>query len=413
MAKSQLSQNMFTFKTTLFFHKHAVHKTNGTVSIYLRLYVSSPGQYEEDHVPLKIRWDHDKIDREACQLLPRFKGDTDVNDYNMVIMTERGKLNNIAKVYRLREKLLTMNSLKRELRYLDKRRSLVAYMLERRKELYNKREISEQTSKNYGNTINKVERFNADTRFDEINHAWMKDFRGHLKKLDLKPNTIWTTIKDVKSFLRIANEEAMIYVDQDAIDFENKYTKTPTTFLNRVELNRLINLPKTYPLSEIESVVHRAFLFSCFTSLRISDIYAANKSWMLSDNFLLFTMRKNIQRAPKTIKIPIIPIAKKLINESLNQFFTLPTQQEYNRTLKDLAAKSNITKRLTSHVGRHTFGYLFMTSVGDLYALKDILGHSRIDTTERYAHIDEEYKLEQAMKIQEGLAEFSRSGFLG
>jgi site-specific recombinase XerD len=30
------------------------------------------------------------------------------------------------------------------------------------------------------------------------------------------------------------------------------------------------------------------------------------------------------------------------------------------------------------------------------------MGHSKIATTERYAHIDEEYELEQTLKIQEG-----------
>jgi site-specific recombinase XerD len=95
-------------------------------------------------------------------------------------------------------------------------------------------------------------------------------------------------------------------------------------------------------------------------------------------------------------------MAKQFIDEALNQFFTLPTTQEYNRTLKDLANMADIKKKIHSHVGRHTFGYLFMTTVGDIYALKNIMGHSKIATTERYAHIDEEYELEQTLKIQEG-----------
>ncbi|NQD71324.1 tyrosine-type recombinase/integrase [Sphingobacterium shayense] len=114
-------------------------------------------------------------------------------------------------------------------------------------------------------------------------------------------------------------------------------------------------------------------------------------------------MQKNKDRRPKTIKIPIAPMAIEFIHDSIsNKLFNLPTQQEYNRTLKDIAIKVGINKRITSHVGRHTFGYLFMTAVGDIYALKEIMGHSKIETTQRYAHLDEEYKLEQVMKMQGG-----------
>lgn len=176
---------------------------------------------------------------------------------------------------------------------------------------------------------------------------------------------------------------------------------TPTTYLKRDEIQRLINL-QNEPLKEIERNVLRAFLFQCFTSLRISDVYKANKKWMMSETMIIFTMQKNIDRAPKTIKIPIIPIAKAFINETLSQFFSLPTEQEYNRTLKDLARMADIKKNLHSHVGRHTFGYLFMTAVGDIYALKQIMGHTKITTTERYAHIDDDYEFAQAIKIQEG-----------
>src|SRR3546814_971123 len=93
-------------------------------------------------------------------------------------------------------------------------------------------------------------------------------------------------------------------------------------------------------------------------------------------------------------------MAKALIDESLKEFFQLPSEQEYNRTLKELAAKADIRKNLTSHVGRHTFGYLYMTRVGNLFALKEIMGHSSIVTTQRYAHLDDEYDFNQMLKLR-------------
>lgn len=392
---------MFKFSTTLHVWKSRVKK-NGYSSLYLQVYIAYPGTKDRDYFKLNLEWPFDKIDFDNAMLLPRHKGDPDVNDYNMIILTERAKFNEIAKVYRLANRSLSIKELKREMIFADSNKSVVGYFELRRKELYRRRQITEQTYKNYGGTIGRIKEFQFDVRFDQINKKWMDRFKAYLKKEKNSHNTIWTRIKDVKSLLRVANEEATIHVDQAAIDYENRYIETPVTYLNRDELQKLINLLRSHTLVDQDENVLKAFLFSCFTSLRISDIYEANQSWMLSDNFLLYTMVKNRMRKPKTIKIPIAPIAKEFISTTLNQFFKLPTQQEYNRTLKDIAFLAGIKKRLTSHVGRHTFGYLFMTSVGDIFALKEIMGHSKIETTQKYAHLDEEYKLEQVLKMQEG-----------
>src|SRR5690606_23416740 len=141
---------------------------------------------------------------------------------------------------------------------------------------------------------------------------------------------------------------------------------TVTTYLNREELRRLFKLMDPACLTCVEFSVLKAFLFTCFTSLRISDLYEAGNKMLVADNMLTFTAKKNRARRPKLIHIPLLPMARKLIDDSLQTFFVLPSEQEYNRTLKDLARKANINKKLTSHVGRHTFGYLYMTTAGNL-----------------------------------------------
>lgn len=394
---------MFKFSTKLFYWKKRI-RAQGEVSLYIEVYISTKGNYERERFPLNIQWPHDKIDTENSTLLKRYRDDPDVNDYNMLIMMERGKYNEIAKVFRLAGRVLSLQELRREVRFADSNKSVVTYFELRRRELYNRREISYQTYRNYGTTIGRIREFDEFVRFDQVSKKWMQKFKAYLKGVKNSHNTIWTRIKDVKSLLKVANDEVSIYVDPEAIAFENRYAESPVTFLNKQEIGRLLALYRKKSLKEQDQNVLRAFLFSCFTSLRISDVYEANKSWMLSENFLLFTMAKNRQKKPKTIKIPISPLAKEFIADAMGQFFKLPTQQEYNRTLKDIANHEDvqISKRLTSHVGRHTFGYLFMTSVGDIYALKEIMGHSKIETTQRYAHLDEEYKLEQVLKMQEG-----------
>jgi integrase/recombinase XerD len=397
----QTAEKLFKFSISLFYRKDKINPVTREVSLYLEVFITGNGNKYRTRLPLDLRWIAEKVDRGNNTLLPRTRKDNDVMDYNMMIISEISKVNEIAKIYRLSNRILTEENLLRELRLAQTSKSLIGYMISRSKELLNKRLISYQTYKNYHTTINTLITYDDKAEFSQISTRWMDGYKAFLKKKGNAHNTVWTRIRDLKAFLRIANDEATIFVDQAAIDYKNMPIDTPTTYLKRDEIQRLINL-QNEPLKEIETNVLRAFLFQCFTSLRISDVYKANKKWMMSDTMIIFTMQKNIDRAPKTIKIPIIPIAKAFINETLSKFFSLPTEQEYNRTLKDLARMAEIKKNLHSHVGRHTFGYLFMTAVGDIYALKQIMGHTKITTTERYAHIDDDYEFAQAIKIQEG-----------
>ena len=39
------------------------------------------------------------------------------------------------------------------------------------------------------------------------------------------------------------------------------------------------------------------------------------------------------------------------------------------------------------HVGRHTFATTFMRNKGDIYRLKTLLGHAKIEHTQKYVHL--------------------------
>jgi site-specific recombinase XerD len=66
-----------------------------------------------------------------------------------------------------------------------------------------------------------------------------------------------------------------------------------------------------------------------------------------------------------------------------------------NRLLKEVAIKCGIKKRLTFHISRHTFGTLFLERGGRVEVLKELMGHSDIDTTMVYVHMSDKRKTEQ------------------
>lgn len=69
--------------------------------------------------------------------------------------------------------------------------------------------------------------------------------------------------------------------------------------------------------------------------------------------------------------------------------------------LKELAAKARIEKKFSPHSLRHTFATHLASKGAPLPALKEILGHSKISTTERYLHVTPEH-LRSALALAQG-----------
>jgi hypothetical protein len=239
---SKTSEKLFKFSITLFYRKDKINPVTKDVSLYLEVYISGRGFKCRPRLPMNLRWQFDKIDKQNKMLLPRMKSDPDVMDYNMIITSEISKVNEIAKVYRLTNRILDEDNLIRELKLFDSSKTLVGYMSTRLKELFAKKLISERTYINQKGTVETVKSFDEFVQFPQVNVKWMDNYKAFLKAKGNAHNTIWGRIKDLKALLRVANEEATIFVDEKAIDYQNKPVKSPTTYLNRNEIKRLIDL---------------------------------------------------------------------------------------------------------------------------------------------------------------------------
>ncbi len=56
---------------------------------------------------------------------------------------------------------------------------------------------------------------------------------------------------------------------------------------------------------------------------------------------------------------------------------------------------AGITTKLTNHVGRHSMATIFLELGGSVEVLQPIMGHTKITTTMRYAHVRDQRKAEQ------------------
>jgi integrase/recombinase XerD len=395
---------MDAFSSKLWYNNRSILKS-GLVSLYLQVVIN--GKHKE--FPLKLQWPPGKINLVKNVLLPRHENDPDVSDYNLMIMMEQAKHTEIFKDYRIRKVPLDVTLFAQVVSVHDQKESFVAYMKRTILMRSNSKDIAHRTVQNHNATVVHMMEFNGIWPFERINAAWMKKFKNNLANKLIKkgkvfgkpePGQIWTTVKTVKAYLQIALLDPLIEVDKAAANFPNPQPDWKTKYLSKNELKRLLALLNYRDLTVNQKKVLEAFLFQCFTSLRISDVYRANSKWGVTDNFLDFIPKKNSKNG-RWIHVPIMPLAYTLIKNTAGQYFDLPNQGEYNEILKKLAEFADIKKVLTSHVGRHTFGYLYMTTVGNLKGLQEIMGHKDIKTTMRYAHLDDEYKTESVKMIQD------------
>ena len=171
-------------------------------------------------------------------------------------------------------------------------------------------------------------------------------------------------------------------------------------YLTKEELLALAEAPTT------NETTKRAFLFCCFTGLRYSDVYALTwRDIKQVDSGLVVSIRA-MQKTGKQIIIPLNQSALKWLPDRSGckpgqKVFDMTCISACNKCLKKSAAAAGIEKNVSYHTSRHTFATLSLAAGGDLYTVSKLLGHSDIHTTQIYADVVMETKIEAVSRISE------------
>ena len=146
-------------------------------------------------------------------------------------------------------------------------------------------------------------------------------------------------------------------------------------------------------------IVKRAYLFSCYTSLRISDVSSLKwKNVVCNDGryMLAFVMQKTSvpNYTPLSAKaLEWMPKRGECADEDL-VFAGLPSKSTIKDVLLEWSKAAKIDKHVTYHTSRHTFGTMMLTAGADLYTTSKLMGHADIRTTQIYAKIIDSKKIE-------------------
>ena len=254
------------------------------------------------------------------------------------------------------------------------------------------------------------------TRFDNFLHKWENEREpGKL----LHPNTIEVQFNILRTLVHRAIEVGIMEASKDPfLVFKYKGVKTIKEKLDDSEMERIINLE----LEEGSLIWHckNYFLFSYYCAgIRAADLIQLRWGNVTASGRLHYQMGKNHKERDLLLVEQAIEILRHYQREDAKAtdyiFPLLSNDAEYagyvtqadkdrmrpelrhkmyqdissknaliNKYLKKIAEKAEIEKPLSMHISRHSFAHIAQESGAESSAIKNILGHSNLATTERY-----------------------------
>lgn len=251
----------------------------------------------------------------------------------------------------------------------------------------------EKENSNWNSTYKQLELYlnGYDQPIRDFKLEDLQDFYDFLLE-NLKISTANVYMSSVKKVFDKAFKAG--YVKHDSFDDVKMYPRdvSEKKFLLLGEIKKFRSVPTKRPL------IKNAFLFSCLTGLRISDIRAFDREKLVFNEkheiyFYDFEQKKTSHRAP----IPINQEALELLNEDRFPFEKLPTTTTILTHVKEITKKAGINKDVNFHTSRHTFGTLHAMHGTDVATTSKLLGHKSLSSTMVYFHIVDEMKID-AMK---------------
>lgn len=361
---------------------------NGNISLYLAIYVNGQREYEFLKlylVPEKTRQDKER-NKQTLTLANSIKAQRIVDIQNGV---HGFKLD-----------------YKEETLFYDYYRNLT----EKRKKKETRGNFS-----NWSSCLHHMKNYDGreTLTFADITPEWIEGFRKYLDteaeafgcdkrlrrdKRPLAENSKQSYFNKLRATLRQAYEDGIIRLNPMRGIHTFKTEESNREYLSLEEVKAMASAECDYP------EIKRAFLFSCLTGLRRSDIIRLK--W--GDVSELNGRTRIIFRQKKTKGQEYLDItrqAAQLIGErgdkkpEDNVFGDIRNPSDTNDSIRIWALRAGIDKHLSFHCGRHTFAVMMLTLGTDIYTVSKLLGHRDLKTTQIYAKIVDSKKQEAVDNI--------------
>ncbi|MFJ3259040.1 tyrosine-type recombinase/integrase [Pseudomonas sp. NPDC086581] len=222
------------------------------------------------------------------------------------------------------------------------------------------------------------------------------------------------TVSDLVALRKVELEEGAL---PRSINVRYSYLKSIYTELRRLGdidyANPLDTLKPLKPQQEVVSFLSKAQVATLVSALRdystfphlalISEIcLATGARWSEAQRLTWPMVRAGcvVFANTKSKRVRTVPISQEL-QDRLEAYFAKKNRFPFCReAFARMVKRCNIVlpRGQCTHVLRHTFASHFMMNGGNILALKEILGHTSLNMTMRYAHLSPEY-LQDAVRL--------------
>lgn len=239
----------------------------------------------------------------------------------------------------------------------------------------------------------------------QIDRKLIEDYLAHrLREEKVKPLTANHTLSIIKAWLNwCINRSYLVHNPAQGIK-KYKTEKNPPKFLNVDEVRKLLESAK-------DTSLYPMIATAIYTGMRLGELLRLDWKDMDFSRGQIMVENKagNPTKSKKFRIIPLSPVLKKILFQPTPMH---EGQQKEGICFRDMRSKSHhfpkpfyeILERANLkdvgwHTLRHTFAsHLVMQGV-DLVTIKDLLGHSSIQTTMIYSHLTSEHTMQAIQKL--------------
>ena len=238
------------------------------------------------------------------------------------------------------------------------------------------------------------------TRVFELAYEDLELFLSYLADLGLGQTSMARVVSGVKSFYRFLELEEIVP------DNPTQLLETPAhghhlpEVLTVEEVDALLDSIDTETDKGIRDRALLELLYSC--GLRVSEACNLTFSQVFLDEGFVRVLGKGskerlVPMSPEAVDRirDYLPIRHEIIPKQgqadylfLSRERSAITRQMVFTLLKKLAKTAGITKKISPHTFRHSFATHLLEGGANLQAIRDMLGHADIGTTEIYTHIE-------------------------
>ena len=253
---------------------------------------------------------------------------------------------------------------------------------------------SKQTISNYRidlyqlNNFISFKNFTTVTRQDII--SWIKKERSQ----GATPKTLQRKLSSVRSFYNFLINSELI-LENPALDIKTpKDAKKLPKAINIDEISYLLDIKPNADI-EVRDITSFDLLYSCgirlseLSAIQLKDINISQKSIRIigkgSKERIVYFGDKTMTNLKKWLNI-----RQKYKPQTPHLLISRDGKQLSNRSIQkrlELFAKKYATRHIHPHMLRHSFASHVLDSSKDLLAVKDLLGHSDISSTQIYTHL--------------------------